>query len=84
MAAPPPPTPVPDAVVYRDDHGVPHIVADNEVSAWYALGYEQARDALLFVQFACKAAKGELTWARGIGGLANDVAVKMFNLLSAE
>ena len=33
------------STVYRDTNGVPHIVAESEVGAWYALGYEQARDA---------------------------------------
>lgn len=66
------------AHVRRDPQGVPHITADNEVAAWYALGYEQARDGLLFLQYACKAAKGELTWVRGDpAGLLNDLAVKI-------
>ncbi|MCA8976852.1 MAG: penicillin acylase family protein, partial [Planctomycetes bacterium] len=57
---------------------MPHIIADNEVSAWYALGYEQARDGLLWIQYACKAAKGELTWVRGDGGgVQNDMAVQI-------
>jgi hypothetical protein len=54
---------------------MPHIEAQSETAAWYALGYEQARDALLFIQYACKAAKGELSWIRGSGGLLNDMAV---------
>lgn len=67
------------ATVYRDEHGMPHIVAEMESTAWYALGYEQARDALLWVQYTCKAAKGELTWVRGTSGLDNDMAVKVFD-----
>ena len=38
------------ATVYRDPNGVPHIEATNERTAWYAVGYEQARDELLFMQ----------------------------------
>jgi hypothetical protein len=67
------------ATVYRDVNGMPHIVTNNEATAWYALGYEQARDALLWIQMGCKAAKGELTWARGISGITGDFAVKVFN-----
>jgi hypothetical protein len=66
------------ATVYRDENGMPHIVAETERAAWYALGYEQARDGLLFIQYACKAAKGELTWLRGLPGVNNDMAVKVF------
>jgi acyl-homoserine lactone acylase PvdQ len=44
----PPVPPLPFATVYRDVHGMPHIVAGDERLAWYALGYEQARDALLW------------------------------------
>lgn len=73
------PIPAAYATVYRDFHGLPHIVANDEASAWYALGYEQARDALLWIQYACKAAKGELTWVRGADGLFNDLAVQIFN-----
>ena len=67
------------STVYRDTNGVPHIVAESEVGAWYALGYEQARDALLWIQVTCKGAKGELTWAIGTNGITIDCAVKMFN-----
>ncbi|HEB54027.1 MAG TPA: hypothetical protein ENI87_12300, partial [bacterium] len=66
------------AFVYRDENGIPHIEAESEYDAWYALGYEQARDALLWIQIACKAARGELTWAIGDGGLTVDCAVKVF------
>jgi hypothetical protein len=34
---------------------------------------------LLFIQYACKAIKGELTWVRGPTGITNDMAVKVFN-----
>jgi hypothetical protein len=71
------------ATVYRDTQGMPHIVAETERTAWYALGYEQARDALLWIQYSCKAAKGELVWVRGLDSqllsVANDFAVSVFN-----
>ena len=47
------------AEVYRDQWGVPHIVADDEEAAWYALGYEEARDALYWVQFNLRLYTGE-------------------------
>ncbi len=74
--------PAPLTAVYRDDYGMPHIVAETEYAAWYALGYEQARDGLLWVQYTCKAAKGQLTWVRGEQdpiALTNDFAVGVFD-----
>ncbi len=38
------------ATVYRDRNGVPHIVGDTEEDVWYALGHENARDALFVAQ----------------------------------
>lgn len=38
------------ALVYRDVHGIPHIEASTEEDAWYALGYEGARDNLFNIQ----------------------------------
>lgn len=58
------------ATVYRDNQGVPHIEAEDEVTAWYALGYEEARDSLLWIQWACKAVQGKLTWAWGVNEFA--------------
>lgn len=78
LSSPPGGPPATPATVYRDVQGVPHITAANEAAAWYALGFEQARDGLLWIQYACKAAKGELFWLRGDPrGLQNDIAVKV-------
>ncbi len=46
--------PPPNVTVYRDDHGVPHIQATTEEAAWYAMGYEEARDSLFSVQVSLK------------------------------
>jgi hypothetical protein len=79
------------ALVYRDSLGVPHITAESEKVAWYALGYEQARDGLLFLQYACRAARGQLASLRGPSGVFNDLAVKIlrshlgpYNLSASE
>jgi hypothetical protein len=51
-------------------------VASNQLSAWYALGYEQARDGLLWIQYNCRAARGELTPVRlDNAGVINDITV---------
>jgi hypothetical protein len=66
------------AHVHRDPLGVPHITAESEEVAWYAMGYEQARDGLLFLQYACRAARGQLASLRGDPtGVTNDLAVKI-------
>ena len=35
-----------DATVAYDDHGVPHVEADTEAAAYFAVGYAQAADRL--------------------------------------
>src|SRR5262245_31393007 len=49
----------PPASVYRDKNGVPHIVGALEESVFYALGYEQGRDALYPAQINIKRYLGE-------------------------
>ncbi len=73
------------AQVYRDEHGVPHIVANTEEALWYALGYENARDALFAVQVNIKLATGHAAEYLGLGKpgapadpLANDLILNDF------
>jgi acyl-homoserine lactone acylase PvdQ len=47
------------ATVYRDPYGVPHIEAADERVAWFALGCEEARDGLLYIQFSAKRIQGK-------------------------
>ena len=80
------------AEVYRDSHGIPHIRSSSETAAWYALGYENARDGLHLVQANLKAFTGELAKFTGpepensplaIGGsgiVENDALVKILGL----
>ncbi len=56
-----PPLPPEQARVFRDEHGVAHIEAGSEPAAWYALGYEEARDALFHIQVNVKAYRGQAT-----------------------
>ncbi|ANM31035.1 hypothetical protein ABI59_17835 [Acidobacteria bacterium Mor1] len=60
------------ATVYRDENGVPHIEADTEEAAWYALGFEEARDALMYIQFNVKRWRGEEAKYVDPTGLAPD------------
>lgn len=47
------------AQVYRDVNGVPHIKSATEPAAWYAMGYEQARDGLYLIQAQVKRHRGQ-------------------------
>ena len=49
------------ADVWRDENGVPHIQATTEQGAWYALGYEEARDSLIHIRFNHKIWTGQAT-----------------------
>lgn len=46
--------------IYRDAHGVPHIVADTDEGAMYGLGYASAEDRLLQMTIWALAAQGRL------------------------
>jgi penicillin amidase len=49
-----------DVKVYRDDKGIPTIIAENEDDLFFAQGYEMARDRLWQMHFMRAAGKGEL------------------------
>src|SRR6267154_293647 len=44
-----------------DDYGVPHIYAQNEEDAYYALGYAHAQDRLFQMEMLRRAAGGRLS-----------------------
>lgn len=46
--------------IFRDEHGVPHIVADTDEGALYGLGYASAEDRLLQMTLSALAAQGRL------------------------
>ncbi len=48
------------AKVIRDEYGVPHIFADREEDAMFAVGYAQAEDRLIQILVKYKATLGEL------------------------
>ena len=47
--------------VYYDDYGVPHIYAQNEEDAYFALGYVHAQDRLFQMEMLRRAAGGRLS-----------------------
>jgi penicillin amidase len=70
-----------DAVrVIRDSSGVPHITAENEPDAYFALGYCMAQDRLFQMELMRRLARGELAEVAGPPALPIDRAVRAFRL----
>lgn len=59
------------ATITRDQWGVPHITADNEADAYFALGYSMAQDRLFQMELMRRLAEGQLSEL--VGSLALDV-----------
>jgi len=64
--------------VLYDDYGVPHIYAQNEEDAYYALGYVHAQDRLFQMEMIRRAAGGRLSEILGPDLLKTD---KLFRTL---
>lgn len=51
--------------VYYDEYGIPHIYAQNETDAYFALGYVHAQDRLFQMEMIRRAASGRLSAVLG-------------------
>ncbi|MCE4604087.1 MAG: penicillin acylase family protein [Aeropyrum sp.] len=60
------------AKVYMDDYGVPHIIADSENAAFYAIGWTQASLRLFQMDVFRRVALGELSGLLGEAALEVD------------
>lgn len=58
--------------VLRDAHGVPHIVAQSERDAWFALGFVHAQDRLAQMLWLRQVARGRSAESVGSRGLPAD------------
>jgi penicillin G amidase len=58
--------------IYRDQYGVPHIEADNDEDAFFALGYIHAEDRLWQMEFQRHIAQGTLSEMFGQATLNQD------------
>lgn len=68
--------------VKRDDWGVPHIYADHETDAYFALGYCQAQDRLFQMEMMRRLAQGELAELLGpVVAPRIDAIARAFRLL---
>jgi penicillin amidase len=62
-----------DATVTYDDYHVPHVEADDEAAAYYAVGYAQAADRLFEMDLIRRLMDGRLAAAVGERGVESDV-----------
>ena len=66
--------------VYVDEHGLSHIKADDVVDAYFALGYEHAKNRLWAMDVARRISRGKLSELLGERTLDIDVAMRSFGL----
>ncbi len=66
--------------VIIDKYGIPHIYAQNEPDAMFALGYVHARDRLWQMDFSRRAAEGKLAEVAGPAALEHDIFVRTIGL----
>jgi penicillin G amidase len=69
-----------EARVVRDDWGVPHITAENEPDACFALGYAMAQDRLFQMELLRILARGELASVLGPPLVKVDRVIRSFLL----
>src|SRR5262249_53581154 len=67
------------ATIRRDTYGVPHILADNEEAAAYALGFAQAEDHPVELATRLFSARGAAAKVFGAGAVDNDFAMQRFD-----
>ncbi len=65
-------SPYGDAIVRHDDYGVPHVKAETEDAAYYAIGYSQAADRLFQLDLQRRQMRGELSAVVGPATLDSD------------
>ncbi|MBI5842880.1 MAG: penicillin acylase family protein [Chloroflexi bacterium] len=71
--------------VYRDNSGIPHIVAVNEHDLFFAQGFVHAQDRLWAMESTRRAAHGTLSEVIGDRGLNNDRMMRILGMTeSAE
>lgn len=54
-----------EVVIRRDEYAIPHIEADSEADAWFALGFVHAQDRLFQMDFMRRAMSGRLAALMG-------------------
>jgi penicillin amidase len=83
-----------DVVIYRDDYGVPIIIANDNANndpesgpsgdIWYGAGYAAAQDRLFLLDAAVRQAQGTLAEVLGAGTVPADVQARVTTYTDAE
>lgn len=75
-----------DTDIFRDDHGVPYIMADYPQDAWFALGFCQGLDRAFQIEISNRKANGTLSEVFGEATLAADKLARVigFRRLAQE
>ncbi len=68
-----------EASLHRDTWGVPHVVANNEVAGFYALGYAQAEDRLEDIYLAVRTGVGRLAEVKGPESIQQDYMMRLMH-----
>ena len=71
---------VAEVEIIRDAHGIPHIRADNDEDAYFALGYVHAQDRLWQMDSMRRLGSGRLSEVIGKRGLRSDRYMRMLGL----
>ena len=58
--------------VHRDRYGIPHIEAQGEIDAWYAVGFSQGQDRAFQLELLLRVANGTLSESIGSRALPAD------------
>ncbi len=66
--------------IIRDSYGMPHIYAEKDNDAYFALGYSQAQDRMFHMDLVRRAARGRLSEIFGVSMLETD---KFFRTITA-
>ncbi len=69
-----------DVKIYKNDYGIPHIVASSDRDMFVALGYCQAQDRLWQIEYSRRLAKGELSEVLGEEYLKTDKFMRAVNI----
>lgn len=72
-----------EAAIARDSHGVPHIFAETDHDAYFALGVAHAQDRLWQMEVTRRAIRGRLSELLGELGLETDIFFRTMGLGAA-
>ncbi|MBA04492.1 MAG: hypothetical protein CMQ36_10715 [Gammaproteobacteria bacterium] len=70
--------------IHRDTYGIPHIEAESENDAWYAMGFASAQDRLWQMEWYRRRGTGRWSEVVGADGFEADYLFKRFRLDDAS